>query len=87
MTLSSLEQSVYFNVTRFNIICKIYNILMKNHKGKLTMIRVIYRYFSTFDYFEVITSISISDIELNCLLILCRNLTREFESCKHCIQS
>ena len=26
MTLSSLEQSVYFNVTRFNIICKIHNI-------------------------------------------------------------
>ena len=26
MTLSSLEQSVYSNVTRFNIICKIHNI-------------------------------------------------------------
>ena len=40
-------------------------ILMKNHEGELAVKRVIYRFFSTLDYFEVIKFIFIGDIVLN----------------------
>jgi hypothetical protein len=40
-------------------------ILMKVHEGELAVKRVIYRYFSTLDYFEVIMFIFIVDIQLN----------------------
>ena len=42
-----------------------YILLMKNHKNELAVKRVIYRYFSTFDYFEIIKFTFISDIKLN----------------------
>ena len=38
---------------------------MKNHEGELVVKRVIYKYFFTLDYFEVIQFIFIGDIELN----------------------
>ena len=43
-------------------------ILMKNQEGELAVKRVIYRYFAALDYFEVISFMSIGDIELNLLI-------------------
>ena len=40
-------------------------ILMKYHEGELTVKRVIYRYLSILDYFEIIKFIFIGDNELN----------------------
>ena len=40
-------------------------VLMKYHEGELAVKRVIYRYLSILDYFEVIEFIFIGDIELN----------------------
>ena len=40
-------------------------ILIMNRVGGLAVKHVIYRYFSTLDYFEVIKFIFIGDIELN----------------------
>ena len=41
---------------------------MKNQEGELAVKHVIYRYFATLDYFEVISFMSIGDIELNLLI-------------------
>ena len=38
---------------------------MKNHEGVLAMKRMMYKYFSTLDYFEVMNFIFISNIKLN----------------------
>ena len=43
---------------------------MKNHEDELPVERVIYRYFSTLDYFEVIKFTSIGEIELNLFIEL-----------------
>ena len=45
-----------------------FTILMKNHEDELAVKCVIYRYFFTLDYFEVIKFISIGDIELNLVI-------------------
>ena len=42
---------------------------MKNHEGELAVKRVIYRYFFTLDYFEIIKFISIGDIELKLFIV------------------
>ena len=38
---------------------------MKNNKGELAVKRMLYKYFSTLDYFEIIMFSFIGDIELN----------------------
>ena len=60
-----LWNKVYTPMLRGSTSFVIFTILMKNHKDELTMKRVIYRCFTTIDYFEIIKSISIGDIALN----------------------